>query len=102
MLSRCQLLSIALLLFAHAKTLEKLDGYLTKVHFLLFSETCIVRKFADLLDFMLHRLLSTVSVNIVCCHNASPHTLSQLTWGCFKFYIWRLSLQQTLPFISPL
>ena len=44
MLCRCQLLSIALLLVAHTKTLEKMDGILTKVRFLLFSQRCIFEK----------------------------------------------------------
>ena len=76
MLCRCQLLSIARLLFvAHTKTLGKKDGILTKVRCLLFSEKFTLRKSADLLNFMLHRVLSIGSVKNVYCHNAIPHTL---------------------------
>ena len=38
---RCQLLSTALLLIAHTKTLQKMDGILTKERFRLFSLRCI-------------------------------------------------------------
>ena len=75
MLCRCQFLSIALLLVAHTKTLEKIDGVRTKERYFLFSQKCILRNTADLLYFMLHSVLSVTSVKIVCCHNAIPHTL---------------------------
>ena len=65
MLCRCQLLFIALLLVAHAKTLEKRDGVLTKERFLLFSRRCILRNTADLLLFILHRFLSLTTVKII-------------------------------------
>ena len=62
MLCRCQLLSIGLFLVAHTKTLEKMDESLTEKRFLLFSQRCILRNTADLLHFMLHRVLSVISV----------------------------------------
>ena len=66
MLCKCQLLSKALLLGAHTKTLEKIDGIVTKESFLLFSQRCIKRNTADLLHFMLHRVLSVTTVKIIC------------------------------------
>ena len=93
MLCRCQLLSIALLLVAHTKTLEKMDRVLTKLRFLLFSQRCILRNTADLLHFMLYRVLSATSVKIVCCQNGFPHTLGdELTCGSFQLSIWRLTI----------
>ena len=62
MLCRYQFLSIALLLVAHTKTLEKRDRIPTEERFLLFSQKCILRNTADLLHFMLHRVLSVTSV----------------------------------------
>ena len=88
MLCRCQLRSIALLFVVHTKTLEKMDGTLTKERFLLFSHRCIPRNTADLLHFMLHRVLSVTNMKIVCCQNAIPHTLrDELTCGRFQLYI---------------
>ena len=104
MLCRCQLLPIAVLvLVVHTKTLEKMDGILTKLRFLSFSQSCFLRNTADLLDFMLHLVLSIASVKIVCCHNAIPQGLrGELTSGSLQIYIWRLSLSQTLSFTYPL
>ena len=80
-----------------------MDGVLTEELFSLFSQKRVLRKTADLLDFMLHRALSKTSVNFLCHHNAIPHTLrSQLTCGSFQLYIWRLNLLQTMSFISSL
>ena len=89
MLCRFQLLSIALFFVAaHTKSLEKMVGFLTKVRFVLFSQRCVLRNTADLLDFMLNRFLSIGSVKIVCYHNASPYTLRvELTCGSFQLYI---------------
>ena len=75
MLCRCQFLSIALLFVAEAKKLEKMDRILTKERFLLFSQRCILRNTADLLHFILHRVLSVTSVKIACCHNGILHKL---------------------------
>ena len=103
MLCRCQLPSTALLLVAHRNTLEKMDGTLPKARFFYNSKSCILRKTADLLLFTLHRFLSVTSVKVMCCQNAIPHTLrDELTCGSFQLYIWRLNLQQTLSFDSPL
>ena len=56
---------------------------------------------ANVLDFMLHRVLSMGSVKTVCCHNTIPHTLrGDLTCGSFQFYICRLNLKQTWLFTS--
>ena len=101
MLCRCQLLSIALLLVAHTKTLEKMDRILTKERFLLFSQSSILRDTADLLSLILHNVLSVTSVKIVCCHNAIPHTLrEELMRGGFQLSIWRLTLEHALSFNS--
>ena len=60
-----------------------------------------MRNTANLLNFMLHRVLSMGSVKTVRCHNTIPHTLrGELTCGSFQLYIWRLNLKQTLPFTS--
>ena len=82
-----------LLLTQKHLTLEKMDGILTKECFLLFSQRCILRNTADLLHFMLRRVLSVTSVKNVCCHNAFPHTLrNELTCGSFQLSIWRVTL----------
>ena len=92
MLCRCQFLSIGLFLVAHTETLEKMDRILTEERFLLFSQRFIFRNTADLLHFMLHRVLSVTSVKKVCCHNDIPHTLrDELTCGSFQLSIWRLT-----------
>ena len=92
MLCRCQLLSIALLFVAHAKSLEKLDGILTEGLF-LFSQRCFLRNSADLLHFMLQRLLFVTTVINVCCHIGIRHLLrDELTCGRFHLYVWRLNL----------
>ena len=102
MLCGCQLPSIDLLfLVVHTKTLEKMDRILTKVHSLLCSQSCILRNTADLLVFMLHKVLAKGSVKIVSVNNAILHTLrGELTCGSFQLYIWRLVLKQTLSFTS--
>ena len=59
---------------------------LTKERFLLFSQRCILRNTADLLHFLLHRVLSVTSVKIVCCHNAISHTLrDELRVAAFSY-----------------
>ena len=79
-----------------------MDGILTKERFLLFSQRCILKNTADLLHFMLNRLLSVTTVKIVCYHIAIPHTLrSELTCGRFQLYIWPLNLQHAFSFNSP-
>ena len=103
MLCRCQLFSIALLLFAHTKTLEKMDRILTKERLLLFPQRCFLENTADLLHFMLHRFLSLTSVKIVCCHNTIPHTLrDELTCGSFQLTIWRLTITRIVFYFSSL
>ena len=93
MLCRFQFLSITLLLVAHTKTLEKMDRILTEERFLLFSQKCILRNTADLLHFMLHKVLSVTFVKNVCYHNAIPHTLrDELMCGSFQLSIWRLTI----------
>ena len=52
-----------------------MDEILAKERFLLFTQRSNLINTADLLDFMLHRVLSVTSVKIVFCHNAIPHTL---------------------------
>ena len=70
-----------------------MDRILTEERFLLFSQRCILRNTADLLHFMLHRVLSVTSVQNVCCHNGIPHTLRiELTCGSFQVSIWRLTI----------
>ena len=84
---------IALLLVAHTKILEKMDRILTKERFLLFSQRCTLRNTADLLRFMLHKILSVTSVKIVCCHNGIPHTLrDELTCVSFQLSVRRLTI----------
>ena len=101
MLCRCQLLSIALLLVAHTKMLERMDRIQTKERFLLFSQRCLLRNTADLLFFLLHSVLSVTSVKIVCCHIAITHTLrDELICGSFQLSIWQLTLQHALSFNS--
>ena len=103
MLCRCQLLSIALSLAARRKTLQKMDGILTKERFLLFSQRCLLRNTADLLHFMLHRVLFATSVKIVCCHKAIPHTLGdENTCGSFQLSIWRLTITRIVFIFSSL
>ena len=93
LLCRRQLLSTALLFVAHTKTLEKTDRISTKERFLLFSQSCILKNTADLLHFMLHRVLSVTSVQKVCCHKGIPHILTgELTCGSFQVSIWRLTI----------
>ena len=89
---KCKLFSTALFV-AHTKTLEKMDGILTKERFRLFSQKCVLRNTAGLLDFILHRVLFISSVKIVYCHIAISHTLrTELICGSFQFYIWCLFL----------
>ena len=88
MLCRCPIPSIALFLVAHTNTIEKMDEILTEERF-CNSQRCIFRNTADLLHFILHRVLSVTSLKIVCCHNAISHTLGdELTCGSFQLYIW--------------
>ena len=102
MLRSCQLLSIALLFVAGTKTLGKIDGILTNERF-VSSQRCILIYTADLLHFMLHRILSVTSVKTVCCHNAIPYPLrDELTGGSFQLYICRLNPKHALPFDDPL
>ena len=85
------------------KTLEKMDGLLTKERFILFSRRCILRNTADMLHFMLHRHLCVTTVKIVCCHIAIPHIFrDEVTCGRFQLYIWRLNVKHALSFNSPL
>ena len=103
MLCSFQLISIALLLDAHTKTLEKVDRNLTKERFLLFPQRCFLRNTADLLHFLLHRVLSVTTEKFVCCRNAIHHTLREnITCGSFQLYIWRQNLKDALSFSSPL
>ena len=70
-----------------------MDRILTEERFLLLSQRCILKNTADLLHFMLHRVLSVTSVNKVCCQNGIPHTLrDELTCGSFQMSIWRLTI----------
>ena len=79
------------------KTIEKTDEILSKVRFLLYSQYCILRKTFDLLDFMLHRVLFTAVVKILCCHNVIPPKFGgELTKGCIQLYIQQLNLKRTL------
>ena len=96
MLCRCQLLSIALLLVAHTKMLEKMDGILTREHFLLFSQNCLLRNTADLLHFMLHRLLYVTTVKIVCCHIAIVHLATKTITRILLILLFKLNLVLTL------
>ena len=42
---------------------------------------------------MLHKVRSLTSAKIVCCHNATPHTLrDELTCGSFQLSVWRLTV----------
>ena len=103
MLCRCQVLSVAILLVAHTKILERMGGILTKERFLLFSQRCISRKVADLLHFMLHNVLSVTIVEFLCCHNAILYVLrDEMTWGSCQLFIWRLNLWKALSFNSSL
>ena len=78
---------------ANTKTLEKKDGILTNLRFLLFSQRCILRNTADLLKFMLQSFPSIASVETVCCHNALPYRLrGDMTRGNFQLHIWRLNI----------
>ena len=82
----CQLFSIALLV-ALTKTFVKMDRILTEVRFCFHKG--VFRETADLLDCMLHRVLSIASVKIVRFQNAIPHRLrGELTCGSFQLYIW--------------
>ena len=102
MLCRYQFLSTTLLLVAHTKTLEKMDRILTEERFLLFSQRCILRNTADLLHFIVHRVLSVTSVKKVCCQNGIPHTLrDELTCGSFQLFIRRLTITRIV-FYFPL
>ena len=70
-----------------------MDRILTEERFLLFSQRCILRNTADLLHFMLHRVLSVTFVKSVCCHNNIPHTLrDELMCGSSQLSIWRLKI----------
>ena len=75
------------------KTLERMDRLLIKERFLLFPQSCFLGKTADLLHFILHRVLCLTSVKIVCYHSAIPHTLrDELTCGSFQLSISRLTI----------
>ena len=103
MLCKCQLLSIAFLLVAHTKRLEKMDRFLCKERFLLLPQRCFLGTTADLLHFMLHRVLSLTSVKIVCCHNTIPHTLrDESTCGSFQLSIWGLTITRIVFYFSSL
>ena len=70
-----------------------MDRILTEERFLLFSQRCILRNTADLLNFMLHRVLSVTFVKIVCFHNGITRTLrDELTRGSFHLSLWRLPI----------
>ena len=70
-----------------------MDRILNKERFVLFPQRCCLGDTADLLHFMLHRVLSLIFVKIVCCHNATPHILrDELTCGIFQLSIWRLTI----------
>ena len=86
MLCRYQFLSITLLLVAHTKTSEKMDRILTEERFLLFSQRCILRNTADLLHFMLHRVLSVTSVKKVCCEKRYSSHIER------RIDVWQLSV----------
>ena len=90
----CRFSSYArLLLAAYIKHLMKTDGNSTKVRFILFPQCCFLRNIADLLDFLLHRVLSKASVQNMRCHNTIPPRLrSELTCSSVQLYIWRLDL----------
>ena len=83
------------------KTLEKMDRTLSKECFLLFPQRCFLGNTADLLPFMLHRVLSPTSVKMVFCHNTIPHTLrDELTCGSFQLSMWRLSIPRIVSYLS--
>ena len=85
------------------KTLEKMDKILSKERFLLCPQRCFFGDTADLLHFMLHRILFLTSVKIVCCHNAIPHTLrDELMCGSFQLSIWRLTITRIVFLICSL
>ena len=70
-----------------------MGGFLTKERLLSFPQRCTSRKTADLLHFMLHRVLSVITVEILCCYNATPHFLrDELTCGSCQLYTWRLNI----------
>ena len=70
-----------------------MDRILSKERFLLFPQRYFLGNAADLLHFMLHRVLSLTSVKNVCCHNAIPQTLiDELTCGSFQLSTWRLTI----------
>ena len=65
-----------------------MDGILTNVRFISLPQMFTLRNTADLLDFMLHRVLSKTSVKIVCFHIATLHSLrGELTCGSFQLHI---------------
>ena len=79
-----------------------MDGILSKMRSLLFSQRCNLRNTADVLHVTLHRDLSVIFVKIVRCVNAIPYTLrDELTCDSFQLYILRLNLKQILSFDSP-
>ena len=83
------------------KTLEKTDRNLSKERFLVFPERCFLGNTADLLHFMLHRVLSLTSVKCVCCHISLANTLrDELTCGSFQLSIWRLTITRIVFYFS--
>ena len=95
------MLSIALLLVAHTQTFDKMDRNLSKERFLLFPQRCYSGNTADLLYFMLHRVLSLTFVKIVFCHNAFPLQFrDKLTCANFQLTIWRLTIIRSVFYFS--
>ena len=44
--------------------MEKKDGMVTKLRFLLFPQKCFLRKTNEVLDFVLHSVVSITSVQL--------------------------------------
>ena len=90
-------------LVAHTKWMKKMAIFLTEVRFLLFSQWCILRNTVDLLNFMLHTVLSITSVETfgVITFFLPDWQTAKLTCGSFQLYIRRLNLWHTLSLISP-
>ena len=66
-----------------------MDRIVTKEGFPLFSQRYVLGNTADLLHFMLQRVLSVTSVKIMCCHNGIPLTLRHIEVGND---VWQLSV----------
>ena len=76
---------------------------LAEVHFLLFSQGCLLRNTADLLDFMLHRLLSIAAVKVVCSRCNSSQVEKQVdVWQLSVLYLVTKSKTGTVFHFSPL